>query len=550
MKIEIKNFKGIKQYKFDTDAANITVLSGINSGGKTSFIQSLLMIAQSIQEGLDSTPIVLDGKKVKLGSIQNIINHNDNNEKTMIFKFSDSIQNTFKNRIAMRNNNFIRRYSGVGEVKYQISNEKLNNTIGEFIESEYNLEIVIREKNDRVVIDRLSYSIVRTDLKQPITLDFFHDKKLQNDMIKYKIETNNALFLKNYENNSYQISDIFDTFVDTLNKNFINARCKFARIKFNALQPQLESRDDEGFFEIFEHNETKSNETSNIYKQNSVFDLDSFDDTYPTEKIKLDYSLVNLIHSNIKQFFIDIAYIGPLRQFPESLYLKTEDVVKEIGNHGEYAGAILANYYDKNISYPTIDERGEIIPVKGKLINAINYWLCDKFKLAREINVNTYKGKSIYEIELTNLNNNRIPISNVGFGVSQLLPIIILGLFYEKSKLIILEQPEIHLHPSAQSVLFDFIRAISTDKNIIVETHSDHFISRLRRRVIESKEDISKKIKLLFTTNGTFADIEIDKFGYINEWPKGFFDQEEEEFGLMLKARAEKNTDFLKDTDS
>ena len=80
--------------------------------------------------------------------------------------------------------------------------------------------------------------------------------------------------------------------------------------------------------------------------------------------------------------------------------------------------------------------------------------------------------------------SNATTIADVGFGVSQLLPILVIGLRSGRASLLILEQPEIHLHPRLQANLADFLLTLAASgRRIIVETHSDHFINRLRRRI-------------------------------------------------------------------
>ena len=70
-----------------------------------------------------------------------------------------------------------------------------------------------------------------------------------------------------------------------------------------------------------------------------------------------------------------------------------------------------------------------------------------------------------------------VTIADVGFGVSQLLPILVLGLRSDESAILMLEQPEIHLHPKSQANLADFLLTlIEQGKRVIVETHSDHFM--------------------------------------------------------------------------
>ena len=87
-----------------------------------------------------------------------------------------------------------------------------------------------------------------------------------------------------------------------------------------------------------------------------------------------------------------------------------------------------------------------------------------------------------------------VTIADVGFGVSQLLPILVLGIRSDESSLLLLEQPEIHLHPKLQANLADFLLTLAEQgRRLIVETHSDHFINRLRRRIAEDLDRRTEK---------------------------------------------------------
>jgi predicted ATPase len=139
-----------------------------------------------------------------------------------------------------------------------------------------------------------------------------------------------------------------------------------------------------------------------------------------------------------------------------------------------------------------------------------------------------------------------ITIKHVGFGVSQILPIIVQGLIMPPGGTLVLEQPEIHLHPKIQSLLFDFLYSlILQGKNIIIETHSDHFITRMRRRVAEDDESALKdKIKLTFVEQGTtdliFKSLTLDEYGILNIFPDDFIEMPELELEAIVKAQMKK----------
>jgi predicted ATPase len=126
------------------------------------------------------------------------------------------------------------------------------------------------------------------------------------------------------------------------------------------------------------------------------------------------------------------------------------------------------------------------------------------------------------------------PITDVGFGVSQILPVLVLCYYVPKGSTIIFEQPEIHLHPSAQQKLADvFIDVIKhRELQIIIESHSEHLLNRLQRRIAENGLTDAgfeaNQAALYFCQMGEdgasqLTELALDEFGNIDNWPKDFF---------------------------
>ena len=120
-----------------------------------------------------------------------------------------------------------------------------------------------------------------------------------------------------------------------------------------------------------------------------------------------------------------------------------------------------------------------------------------------------------------------------------------------EGSIILMEQPEIHLHPSAQSALADVMidvinsRENGKDRNIqlVIETHSEHFLRRLQRRIAEdsiSQEKVSVYFANLTKTPATLESLQIDKFGNIKNWPENFFGDEMGDITAQAKAAMEK----------
>jgi len=251
-------------------------------------------------------------------------------------------------------------------------------------------------------------------------------------------------------------------------------------------------------------------------------------------------------HNYLLSKFIDdinsIKYLGPLRAIPKRAYVHFSEVAKELLPSGENAAHILWARQNDSVKFD-----GKEL----KLKDALNE--CIKVMGLSQLISPARVGDLIYQINLSNDNcSSEVTISDVGFGYSQVIPIILMCLLSSPGDLILLEQPEIHLHPSSAANLADlFLRFIKDGRRIMVETHSAELISRLRLRVIEEpilKDDIN----IVFVENkgleknsgATIMQFNIDEDGMFPEYPDGFLDESTKLADAILKARVKKNKDL------
>jgi predicted ATPase len=132
-------------------------------------------------------------------------------------------------------------------------------------------------------------------------------------------------------------------------------------------------------------------------------------------------------------------------------------------------------------------------------------------------------------------------LPDVGFGVSQILPVLVLCAYAEEGSILLLEQPEMHLHPSAQSELADvIIDAVRKRKlQVIVESHSEHFLRRLQLRI--AREELSSRDAALYfchMENGESKAelLRLTEDGYVKNWPPNFFGDEMADIVGMTEA--------------
>jgi predicted ATPase len=191
--------------------------------------------------------------------------------------------------------------------------------------------------------------------------------------------------------------------------------------------------------------------------------------------------------------------------------------------------------------YPIL-ENGELRPRRTTLEEAVSFWyqeLCITPEIQDSIAVQA-PGRQGYQ-----LNIGQRTLANVGFGVSQILPVIALCLMAPPGSLVLLEQPELHLNPGMQQKLADFLlHMVKTGRQIIVETHSEYLITRLRRNAATNSED-HKYFGIIFAekdqeTGTHYRPVNVNDSGDLSEWPQGFFDQVADDLRVLMRKASER----------
>jgi len=238
-----------------------------------------------------------------------------------------------------------------------------------------------------------------------------------------------------------------------------------------------------------------------------------------------------------ENLFGRIYYLGPLREFPQRHYGWNGSEPADMGRRGErVVDALLA-----------ARERGaDISPGHKKkhltLEQRVASWLKD-LGLIHSFSVQPVaKDSSIYQVRVQKTPSSaKVLITDVGFGVSQILPVLVLCYYAPEGSIILLEQPEIHLHPSVQSGLADVLIDVVKNRNvqIVVESHSEHLLLRLQRRVAEqivTPEETALYFCEVESEGSKLIPLNVDFFGNITNWPAAFFGDEFGEMAAITKA--------------
>lgn len=246
-----------------------------------------------------------------------------------------------------------------------------------------------------------------------------------------------------------------------------------------------------------------------------------------------------------------IFYLGPLRQDPERQYIWSGGRPVDVGRRGELAvDALIASQADGRVN-----SRGFVVRRDGKRRTAritveshVAAWLKELGLISTFAVEPVDDRETLFRVGVRrNPTSPPVLLTDVGFGVSQVLPVLVLLAYVPSGSTVLLEQPEIHLHPAVQTSLADIIIEAAKVRNlqVVVESHSEHLLLRLQRRMAEGQfgkgiEISPDDCKLYFCDSSrggsTITQLQLDMVGNITNWPNDFFGDSFGEAAAMARA--------------
>ena len=232
------------------------------------------------------------------------------------------------------------------------------------------------------------------------------------------------------------------------------------------------------------------------------------------------------IQTRFENLFRSVRYLGPLREYPRRNYTWQGKHSPGVGQHGE---DMVTALFSGRIQLRAVEEQ---IPKWLQRLDLIDSYRLNPILDSEkdyEFLVRKYKGGP--EVRLT----------DVGFGVSQVLPVLVLCYYVPEGSILILEQPEAHLHPKVQSELADLLIEVVKERQlqIILESHSEHLLIRLMRRIAEEQISADDTAFYFCEMNEGVSEIErldVDDYGNITNWPQNFFGDEMGDLAAKTKA--------------
>jgi predicted ATPase len=244
-----------------------------------------------------------------------------------------------------------------------------------------------------------------------------------------------------------------------------------------------------------------------------------------------DGSLVQDLSLAIRRELESLRYLGPLRRKPERDYVWNKTSPGDIGSDGSKTmDALLASAFLRDAD-------------QAKILQGVAAWL-KRMKVADHVEARQVGRSTRYELVVSR-DGVDANIRDVGIGISQVLPVLTLAHFAPVGSTIILEEPEIHLHPLAQAVLAELFVETSRKRKVqfIVETHSEHLFRRMQTLIAQQKTT-SDECAMYFVERAQkqarLRALQVDEFGAVSNWPEHFFGDSVGEARAQAQARAQR----------
>ena len=423
--IRMKNFKSWKD-SGEVKLAPLTGFFGTNSSGKSSLLQMLLLLKQTIGRN----EVIFFGDEnslVNLGNFREVI-HEHNLDATLGLEFGCKIQDPFTVEISSENEHGFFR-------KFPLDIDGF--TFNPFI----------HENSRRLSIKRFSYIVGQDPTQQ----------------IKYE---NKGLYGHPRGPKNWNLNSV------------------------------------------------------NAYSASIVFEIPSF---VPDKRhFETDESLKPLF-SAFEELFSQVRYLGPTRVHPQRYYHWSDKDPTDVGLWGDKVIDALLCAHMRRVK---ISKKGKEATIEYR----ISEWLRE-MDLAYSFSlkpVGALKDDN-YEVRIQkSATSPAVTLADMGYGLTDVLPMLVLCYYTPEGSTLILEQPGIHLHPMAQTQLADLFLEVIRERNlqILIESHSEHLLTRLQRRIAE-KQIGQNDVALYFCRNtdevSTIEELEVTESGDIKNWPENFF---------------------------
>lgn len=535
--IRICNLRSLKDTNY-IQLKKLNILVGTNSSGKSTFLRSFPLLKQSVNKDLRNAISWFDASSVDFGDYATSRNKHAGDDPISFEFVLQPPYNEFNNYYITNGYSVFPR-----KRKRLADNKKINVTI-EYSDDEsgtYVSQVIIKD-------DHTLYKVVSKKRNDDLVFIVDDTEVIVSSKIRFGRASQNKLIPTITVENTSQ-NDIDDHFRDVSSFYAMEARTYLRKYCSRRLKKEERldvvirrwSHQKNTFLNCL-RNDTGIQSLKN-HAKNWTIDSSDFLDIYSRIAVLNVFDYLDEANKEITRYYSNCSYIAPVRAEASRYYRNQGLQIDDIDSYGRNLQEFISSLNDemqesyRQYCLKVLGVYPKITPLGGQ-----------------------------NSIILFSPSNNGTNLTDVGFGYSQILPIITklwystqettpTGLLLYESKIdtILIEQPELHLHPAMQAKIADAliesalrkkpVRRIphfyyeTTDKsneyeygcNIIVETHSPSIINRIGRRIREgqiSEKDVNVIVfeKESVDSDSTIKQINYNSNGQLNDWPYGFFD--------------------------
>ena len=544
----LARFKAIKDHMEQISFGSLTIFAGANSSGKSTVIQSILMLMQTIANR-ENSALLLNGALASLGEVDDLWFNGDlpgEHDEQKYFQLEATLDINAERELYLWLEFVPLNKTNVRLVRaeYALGNEddgyELNFTLEWDGERGVHRVTGISERLNERLIDELHGQGLR-DIKPllgvPIDMFDFYPRRLLVEAQTVSQEINWSTVIS--DPLGVQLTD------EDLRLTIAVERLQLIERAMRELNlPEMALRNERRQARLEDYREWFGNLSARQAQQLQAYLRENLDDLMRPVETWYPNAFFDQIEAVLFDLFTRrINYLSAYRISPKTLFqLGNEPDWSEVGINGHNVAVALKEHGDRQIAYWDPTER---VVREGPVLTALYKWL-QFFSLLDRIEAED-RGKlgTLLRVYSPGV-SKELDLTSVGFGVSQILPIIVQGLMTPPNNVFIVEQPEVHLHPHVQSQLAYFFFALTrVHVQCIVETHSEYIVNQLRLLMAKGQKHLHEEIKIYFAQRypeaGTqFEEVRLNRGGKIQNWPPGFMDESGKLAKEMLIAATER----------
>ena len=536
--LRLKNFKAFGAEMQTVPMSKITLIYGPNSGGKSSIIQSLLLLKQSV-EHFDSLPsgpefrsireLTPKGDYVDLGSFPTLVHRHDT---TRELELAMSFDQRRPYRGQSRTFGIMMTFTDSDDPAR--SDSSFLSRIKYYVARKGNLKSYFDDYGVRSAVPSMARRGGAYDVGDIPELDY--EIELRQPFRRRERSSHGEWRMNSVKIHENAIGNYKRSHYEPLNAERIRAGFEFRRGQSFFPSPHVHNSPQSTGSQdprqrVLEAPSRVLNVANNLSSsENSPVGLG-------TSTGALRMELVRAISDAMRAYPIvndgldildRIIYLGPLRSPPRRSYSVSGGSRASTGIHGQFVPNIL--YRDE------------------ATLQKVNRWFRE-LELDYQLAVPRLSSQveligEQASITLMDRRKTEVTLVDVGFGINQVLPVIIEGVGSPPDSIICVEQPEIHLHPRLQAKLADMVVETAQDgKQWIIETHSEMLIRQIQTRIADRKDKLSESdVSVIYVLRGnetsSIKPMELDRYGEFEEdWPDGFFDDASKKIIEMMRLR-------------